>query len=102
VPGTPQDLDPQFERDALAGVPVGHPIRWRTLRGDTFKRSAASSMVRSLVRGRPRTAVPVVSAFGIGLRGELEVREVIFPLPPPPLPLPRLRARAATRDARGK
>jgi hypothetical protein len=51
-------------------------MRRRTVRGDTFKSSAASSMVRSLLTGRPRTPVPVVreAAVEAGLRGGLEVR----------------------------
>jgi hypothetical protein len=54
-------------------------IRRRTVRGDTFKSSAASSMVRSLVRGRPRASVPVVRH---GLRAGLEVRGVMVPTHP--------------------
>jgi hypothetical protein len=53
------------------------------VRGDTFKSSAASSMVRSLVRVRPRNPVPMIceAALDVGLRGGLEVRELMFPPP---------------------
>ena len=42
------------------------------MRDDTFKSSATSSIVRSLMTGRPRTPVPALCepAFEVGLRGE--------------------------------
>jgi hypothetical protein len=53
----------------------------RTVRGDKFNSSAVSPMVRSLVRSRPRTAVPVAPEAVVDvLRGVLEVT---FPAPLP-------------------
>ena len=45
-------------------------MRRRTVRDETFKVSATSSIVKSLVIGRPRVPVPVVRglAFGAGFR----------------------------------
>ena len=54
-------------------------MRRRTVRGDTLKTSAASSIVRSLVTGTPRAPIPVVreAAQEAGLCGGLRGREVI-------------------------
>ena len=47
-------------------------MRRRTVRGDMFKSSAASSMVRSLVTARPRTTVVCEPVSDVGLGAGLE------------------------------
>ncbi len=73
----------------------------RTVRGDTFKRSAVSSIVRSLVRGRHWAPLPLVrdAAVDADRFGRL-VRELIS-LPLQLQPRPLLRAPAATPYGRG-
>jgi hypothetical protein len=73
-------------------------IKRRTVRGDTFKRSAVSSMVRNLVRGRARVLRQLVP--GADLEADRfggVVRELIS-LPCPRRLLQPFLGRAAIRD----
>jgi hypothetical protein len=61
-------------RPTLCTCKAPESMRRRTVRDDTFKSSAVSSIVRSLVRGRPGVAVPAVrdADLEVGRRGGLE------------------------------